>query len=179
MVSGPLPTDLRIQVPRRSLAAWYRVSGQFEPLMRRMGTEPNPANLLAAMLEVLDGLKNPNRLPSADPNSPFEEWPDGRGVTVTGGRIVRRLDPGIDAEPHPYEAPPRFAELLPPYDPDRKAADQLDLVVQLRMFADRLERDVAEQKKPAGSEPAGFSDDTNPTTFSRTRKEEADEDSST
>ena len=82
MAHGPLPTDLRIQVPRRSLAAWYRVSGQFEPLLRRVGVEPNPANLLAAMLEVLDGLNNPNHIPSADPNSPFEEWPDGSGMTV-------------------------------------------------------------------------------------------------
>ena len=143
MASGPLPTDLRIQVPRRSLAAWYRVAGQFEPLLQQVGVEANPANLLAAMLDVLDGLKNPNRLPSADPNSPIEEWPDGRGMTVASGRIVQRLDPGIDAEPHPYEAPVRFPKHLPPDDPRRKATDQLDLVVQLRKIADRLERDNA------------------------------------
>ena len=60
--------------------------------------------------------------------------------------------PGIIVEvQHPYVAPPRLAELLPPSDdPRRKAADQLDLVVQLRKIADRLERDVAEQEKPAG-----------------------------
>ena len=81
-------------VPRRSLAAWYRVSGQFEPLLRKVGVEPNPANLLAAMLEVLDGLNNPNAMPSADPNSPFEEWPDGSGMTIASGRLGRRLEPG-------------------------------------------------------------------------------------
>ena len=129
MAHGPLPTDLRIQVPRRSLAAWYRVAGQIEPLMRKTGTEPNPANLLAAMLEVLDGLNNPNRLPSADPNSPFEEWPDGSGVTVAGGR----LEPG------------KAAELLGPYDPDRKADDRLNLAQELRKIATRLEAgDAAE-----------------------------------
>ena len=98
MAPGPLPTDLRIMVPRRSLAAWYRLSGQFEPLLRKVGVEPNPANLLAAMLEVLDGLHNPNALPSSDPNSPFEEWPDGTGVTVGGGRILRQLDPDDEPE---------------------------------------------------------------------------------
>ena len=94
MATGPLPTDLRIQVPRRSMAAWYRLAKQFEPLLQNVGVEANPANLLAAMLEVLDGLKNPNRIPSADPNSPIEEWPDGRGVTssqaggLAGGLIL-------------------------------------------------------------------------------------------
>ena len=91
MVSGPLPTDLRIQVPRRSLAAWYRVAKQLEPLLKSAGVEPNPANLLAAMVEVLDALDNPNHIPSSDPNSPFEEWPDGSGMTVSGGAIVRRV----------------------------------------------------------------------------------------
>ena len=107
MPTGPLPTDLRIQVPRRSLAAWYRIAGHFEPLLKTVGVEPNPANLLAAMLEVLDGLNNPNHhMPSADPNSPFEEWPDGRGMTVTGGRIVRRLEPGTIAEVAPTDDKP-------------------------------------------------------------------------
>ena len=94
MGSGPLPTDLRIQIPRRSLAAWYRVSKQFEPLLKNVGVEPNPANLLAAMLEVLDGLNNPNHIPSSNPNSPIEEWPDGTGMTIASGRIGRRLEPG-------------------------------------------------------------------------------------
>ena len=86
--------------------------------------------------------------------------------------------PGIVAQP--YQAPPRFAELIPPSDdPRRKIADKLDLVVQLRMLADRLEREMAEQEKPAGCEPAGFSSVTNPTTLSLTRKEEADDNSST
>ena len=96
MSHGPLPTDLRIQVPRRSLAAWYRVSGQLEPLLRQVGVEANPANLLAAMLEVLDGLKNPPGIPSADPNSPIEEWPDGTGMTIQSGRIMGRIDPGAE-----------------------------------------------------------------------------------
>ena len=94
MGTGPLPTDLRIQVPRRSMAAWYRVAKQLEPLLRRIGIEPNPANLLAAMLSVLDGLQNPNHIPSADPNSPIEEWPDGSGVTIASGRLGQRLEPG-------------------------------------------------------------------------------------
>ena len=72
------------------MAAWYRVAGQLEPLLRTVGVEPSPANLLAAMLEVLDGLKNPNRIPSADPNSPIVEWPDGSGMTIASGR----LEPG-------------------------------------------------------------------------------------
>ena len=94
MARGPLPTDIRVQVPRRSLAAWYRVSGQLEPLLKTVGVEANPANLLAAMLNVLDGLNNPNRIPSADPNSPIEEWPDGSGMTIASGRLGRRLEPG-------------------------------------------------------------------------------------
>lgn len=96
MVTGPLPTDVRIQIPRRSLAAWYRVSAQIEPLLRQVGVEANPTNLLAAMLEILDGLNNPNAMPSADPDSPVGEWPDGTGMTMEGGRLGRRIDP--DAE---------------------------------------------------------------------------------
>ena len=88
--------------------------------------------------------------------------------------------PGIVAQPYQAAFAPRFAELIPPSDdPRRKIADKLDLVVQLRMIADRLEREMAEQEKPAGCEPAGFSSVTNPTTLSLTRKEEADDNSST
>ena len=61
----------------------------------------------------MDGLTNPNRIPSADPKSPIEEWPDGRGMTVTSGRIVRRLDPGILAEAAPE---PTADELDPSKD---------------------------------------------------------------
>ena len=77
------------------MAAWYRVAGQLEPLLRTVGVEPSPANLLAAMLEVLDGLNNPNMIPSSNPNSPIEEWPDGSGVTIASGRLGRRLEPGV------------------------------------------------------------------------------------
>ena len=56
MAHGPLPTDLRIQVPRRSMDAWYRIAGHCDPQLRKVGVEPNPANLLATMLEMLDGL---------------------------------------------------------------------------------------------------------------------------
>ena len=99
MSHGPLPTDLRIQVPRRSLASWYRIAAHFEPLLKTVGVEPNPSNLLAAMLEGLDGLTNPDRhMPSSNPDSPIEEWPDGSGMTIASGRIVRRLEPGIIAE---------------------------------------------------------------------------------
>ena len=58
MSHGPLPTDVRIQVPRRSLAEWHRVSGKIEPLLRQVGVEPNPVNLLATMLKLLDELMN-------------------------------------------------------------------------------------------------------------------------
>ena len=119
MATGPLPTDLRIQVPRRSLAAWYRVAGQLEPLLKTVGVEANPANLLAAMLEVLDGLKNPNRIPSADPNSPIEEWPDGQGVTIASGRLGRRLDPGESpnkGRSTPIRPAPKAARKAPPSD---------------------------------------------------------------
>ena len=94
MPRNPQETDLRIMVPRRSMAAWHRVSAQIEPLLSGVGVEPSPANLLAAMIEVLDGLNNPNFIPSSDPDSPFEEWPDGSGMTIASGRLGRRLEPG-------------------------------------------------------------------------------------
>ena len=90
----PQDTDIRVMIPRRSVAAWRRVAEQLTPLLESVGVEPTNANIVAAMLEILDGLKNPNRIPSANPNSPIEEWPDGSGMTVAGGRLGRRLDPG-------------------------------------------------------------------------------------
>ena len=103
MPRTPKDSDLRVMIPRRSLAAWNRMAAQLSPLLRTVGVEPTPANLLAAMLEVLDGLNNPNRIPSADPNSPIEEWPDGSGMTMASGRLGRRVEPG---EPRPTEGTP-------------------------------------------------------------------------
>ena len=76
---------------------------------------------------------------------------EARGQTADGARIFCEAaalleaalgaGPGMIAEPYPHEKPARFAELLGPYDPDRKAADQRDLAQELRKIADRLERD--------------------------------------
>ena len=94
MPRNPQSTDLRIMVPRRSMAAWNRVAGRVTPLLKSAGVEETPSNLLAVMLEILDVLDNPNNLPSADPTLPFVEWADGKGMTIASGRLGRRLEPG-------------------------------------------------------------------------------------
>ncbi len=98
MPRNPQDTDIRVMIPRRSVAAWNRVAAQLSPLLARVGVEPTNANLAAAMIEVLDGLNNPNTIPSADPNSPIVEWPDGSGMTVTSGRLGRRLVPKAEGD---------------------------------------------------------------------------------
>ena len=91
MPRTPQDTDIRVMIPRRSVAAWRRVAAQLTPLLESVGVEPTNANLVAAMIEALD-----NGIPSADPNSPIEEWPDGTGMTVESGRLGRRIDPGAE-----------------------------------------------------------------------------------
>ena len=96
MPRNPKDIDIRVMIPRRSMAAWNRVSAQLSPLLERLGVEPTPANLVAAMIETMDNMTGGGGLPSADPNSPIEEWPDGTGMTVASGRIGRRIDPGTE-----------------------------------------------------------------------------------
>ena len=94
MPRNPLDSDIRVMIPRRSVAAWNRVAAQLAPLLKSVGREPTNSNLAAAMIEVLDGLNNPNFIPSGSPHSPITEWPDGSGITITGGRVGRRRQPG-------------------------------------------------------------------------------------
>ena len=110
MPRKPQDTDIRVMIPRRSVAAWNRVAAQLSPLLKSVGVEPTNANLAAAMIEVLDGLNNPNIIPSSDPDSPFQERPDGSGMTVAGGRLGRRLDPGESptaGRGDPIQPPPK------------------------------------------------------------------------
>ncbi len=107
MPRNPQDTDIRVMIPRRSVAAWKRVAAQLSPLLKSVGVEPTNANLAAAMIEVLDGLNNPNSIPSADPDSPIEQWPDGSGMRIASGR---RLDPGespTEGRGDPIQPPPK------------------------------------------------------------------------
>lgn len=89
---GPQPTDVRLMIPRRSLAAWRRITTTIAPQLAEVGIEPSNQNMLAAVLEMVDMQMHPDRaLPSMDPNSPMTERPDGGGFDMAGGQILRRL----------------------------------------------------------------------------------------
>ena len=109
---GPQPTDIRLMIPRRSLAAWRRIATTIAPQLAEVGIEPSNQNILAAVLEITDMQMHPDRaVPSMDPNSPFTEWPDGSGMDVAGGYIGGRVDPdktptvrGVPIRPSPETA---------------------------------------------------------------------------
>ena len=97
------------RVPRRSEAAWERVRERLADQLRESGID--------------------------DPKPA-----DVYASAVALLEVVLWCGPGVVAgAANPYEAPPRFAELLPPYDPRRKAADRSDLAAQLRAIAKKLE----------------------------------------
>ena len=81
-------------VPRRAVAAYQRVRATLGGQMAAFGIEPTHANVMAAMVEILDQQLHPDRaVPCMDPNAPIYEAPDGGGIEVAGGYIGKRVDP--------------------------------------------------------------------------------------
>ena len=76
MADGPKPTDVRVMVPRRCEAAWHRISATIMPQLEAVGIARSPGNVLAAMIEMLDGTMHPGRgMPCLDPRVPVYEAP--------------------------------------------------------------------------------------------------------
>ena len=74
---GPQPTDIRLMIPRRCQAAWGRIATTIAPKLAEVGIEPSNQNILAAVMEMVDGQLHPDRaVPCMDPNAPFYEAPD-------------------------------------------------------------------------------------------------------
>ena len=92
---------IRLMVPRRCEASWRRIEATLAPQLIEVGIEASRANLLAAVIEIVDGQLHPGRaVPCMDPNVPFYEAPD---ITPS--------------EPHPPEQREKFwrkLELNPP-----------------------------------------------------------------
>ena len=106
-----------LRIPRRAIAQWERVKAKLAAQIEARGQEADGPTVFCLACAMLD------------------EATGGPGCVAEEGA------PYYEA---PAPAPPRPAELLPPYDPSRKAADQRDLAKHLRASADRLDRDAAE-----------------------------------
>ncbi|MDD9991483.1 MAG: hypothetical protein OXP75_06770 [Rhodospirillales bacterium] len=63
-------------IPRRSLAAWGRLRAEFEPQLRVCRVEPTNANIMALVIETLDGMLHPEHAIPVPPGAPFYEAPD-------------------------------------------------------------------------------------------------------
>ena len=96
MPRKPEDTDVRVMVPRRAVAAYQRVRATLGGQMAAFGIEPTHANVMAAMVEILDQQLHPDRaVPCMDPNAPVYEAPE----------TTRR-------EPHPPEQREKFWQNL-------------------------------------------------------------------
>ena len=77
MPRTPQDIDVRVMIPRRAAAAYQRVRSTLGGQMAAFGIEPTHANVMAAMVEILDQQLHPDRaVPCMDPNAPFYEAPD-------------------------------------------------------------------------------------------------------
>ena len=69
---------IRLMVPRRCEASWRRIEATLAPQLIEVGIEASRANLLAAVIEIVDGRLHPDRaVPCMDPTSPVYEAPSG------------------------------------------------------------------------------------------------------
>ena len=76
MPRTPQDTDVRVMVPRRAAAGWRRISSTLAGQLAAVGVEPTNANIMAAIIEILDQQMHPDRaVPCMDPNVPFYEAP--------------------------------------------------------------------------------------------------------